>query len=490
METRFIKPFKSRLVDEANRRITTLLWGDPVHVEENVGGKVKVKARGWEGFLSEDDLTDQSLLEIYAIDVGQGDGLLLKTPEGKWHLIDAGIAARNQMTKKGAANFLRWKFQKDLLQDIVELENVLVTHSDFDHYGGMIDVLSGRLVRSNSFNNLEFPVRVRNFYHCGMGRFRDSPKLGQTTPGEVQPFPVSPPRVSRTDRFISELLSDKQSFSHPTRPFEATFAEFAALVGSVPQNVRRLSHLDRHLPGYAPGESPVVIHVLGPIFEEFASDQFGLREFSSESITRNGHSIMLRIDFGQARILLTGDSNKDSQRLLLSYHAANEFAVDVAKACHHGSEDVDIDFIKAMQARATVISSGDNEDYSHPRPLLMGASARYGRESKSERNATQPPLLYSTELARSVELAFAAAIRVDSDGPGGSPPANVNLSNTEVKADISRAKFRHMNDVPISNDLVYGLVNVRTDGTHILCATMNESGADFDVKVLKAGVNL
>jgi hypothetical protein len=42
---------------------------------------------------------------------------------------------------------------------------------------------------------------------------------------------------------------------------------------------------------------------------------------------------------------------------------------------------------------------------------------------------------------------------------------------------------------PFSTDLVYGLVNVRTDGVHILCATMEEQGTDFDVKVFKAGVD-
>jgi len=38
--------------------------------------------------------------------------------------------------------------------------------------------------------------------------------------------------------------------------------------------------------------------------------------------------------------------------------------------------------------------------------------------------------------------------------------------------------------------LVYGLVNFRTDSTHILCATMEEKENDFDAMVLKAGVEL
>ena len=38
--------------------------------------------------------------------------------------------------------------------------------------------------------------------------------------------------------------------------------------------------------------------------------------------------------------------------------------------------------------------------------------------------------------------------------------------------------------------LVYGLVNIRTDGEHVLMATMEEKGTDFDVKVFRAGVDV
>jgi hypothetical protein len=186
---------------------------------------------------------------------------------------------------------------------------------------------------------------------------------------------------------------------------------------------------------------------------------------------------------------LTGDLNTKSQQLLLSYHPEVEFAVDVAKACHHGSDDVDLNFVKAVQARATVISSGDNEDYAHPRPMVMGASARYGREIQGMNGEILPPLVYSTELARSVKLAYAASVRVQLAPGTETPLQTVSPANTQVKAREAGAKFRQLPRTPLSTDLVYGLVNVRTDGVHILCATMEEQGTDFDVKVFKAAVD-
>ena len=83
-------------------------------------------ARGRNGWVATDVLTTESLLEIYVIDVGQGDGILIRTPDDKWHLIDAGVENDKQMTKKGTANLLRWKFQEDLRRETVFLENVIV----------------------------------------------------------------------------------------------------------------------------------------------------------------------------------------------------------------------------------------------------------------------------------------------------------------------------------------------------------------------------
>jgi hypothetical protein len=51
-----------------------------------------------------------------------------------------------------------------------------------------------------------------------------------------------------------------------------------------------------------------------------------------------------------------------------------------------------------------------------------------------------------------------------------------------------KPEYRRMLWTPIPTGLVYGLVNVRTDGEHILCATIEEKGSDFDTKVFRAGV--
>lgn len=42
--------------------------------------------------------------------------------------------------------------------------------------------------------------------------------------------------------------------------------------------------------------------------------------------------------------------------------------------------------------------------------------------------------------------------------------------------------------LPIATDLIYGLINVPTDGTRVLCGYMKEGGNDFDIQVFRGSV--
>ena len=141
-----------------------------------------------------------------------------------------------------------------------------------------------------------------------------------------------------------------------------------------------------------------------------------------------------------------------------------------------------------MGARATVISSGDNESYAHPRPVVIGASGRYGRESVTPQAEVLAPLIYSTELSRSVALDYASSVKLDPDFSGPLEERWYSAQRTKVKT--KKTKYRPLKDVPVATDLVYGLINVRTDGETILCATMKESGNSFDKVLFKAGVDV
>jgi hypothetical protein len=136
-----------------------------------------------------------------------------------------------------------------------------------------------------------------------------------------------------------------------------------------------------------------------------------------------------------------------------------------------------------MSASVTVISSGDSEGHDHPKPQVVAAAGVAGHLTVKE-DEIITPLVYSTELARSISLgdpfqyASGNTVIANPDYDKG------KISFTERKpGDLRPAKkerFAGITDVVAG--LIYGIVNIRTDGERILCATMNEGDGSFAVK--------
>jgi competence protein ComEC len=76
-----------------------------------------------------------SKLALHFLDVGQGDGALLRTPAGRWVLIDAGPKTdQRDAGQRVVVPFL-------LRNGARELDLVFVSHAHADHLGGVVSVL-------------------------------------------------------------------------------------------------------------------------------------------------------------------------------------------------------------------------------------------------------------------------------------------------------------------------------------------------------------
>ncbi len=80
-------------------------------------------------------------LELHMLEVGQGDAMALRTPGGRWMVVDAG--PRSPGYDAGARKVVPWLRR----QGVTRLEALVLSHPHLDHIGGGEAVLTGVRVR-------------------------------------------------------------------------------------------------------------------------------------------------------------------------------------------------------------------------------------------------------------------------------------------------------------------------------------------------------
>ena len=447
------------------KKINHLLWGDFVRVlDERQGEWVKVRTRGApEGWMHDNDLQAERILEVNFVDIGQGDGCFIVTPDDQKLLLDAGEG-------DNMSRFLRWRFNlRREGADPVKFQYAIITHSDSDHYLGFRELVKDEL--------FEFETILHN----GLVERKGADLLGpiEKVNGVRYQTEVITNRGQLKQIIDDDDLVGKKLYPNLLR---------AADRNGRSSDIRMLCAEDGCLPGYE-ADKKLVIRVLAPVPEHAANGDRLLRSFGDDDKTKNGHSIILKVEYGNVRILLGGDLNIPAEEYLLNHYtdldpspgseaertalveaARQVFEADVFKACHHGSGDFTSVFLEAVNPLATVISSGDDEPHAHPRPEAIGALGKFGRGER--------PLIFSTELARSAREAikhpneFRQDVRILID------LRNEALENgDDAKAAQLKAKLDKLLDTIERTVTVYGLINLRTDGQRAVLGYRLEQAA-------------
>lgn len=417
--------------------------------------------------MSEDDLQDDRLLEIVFVDVGQGDGCLVVTPDDKKLIIDAGIG-------DNMYRYLNWRF--NFLGGVRTFDAAVITHPDADHYRGFDDLF-------------ESPnVKFRRVYHSGI--------MEQT--GK----PFGPERTESGVKYITELLetkADMEAFiADPQRYGRKLYANLMKdALGSLTASgdVRMVAAsgnpaAPNYLEGFGANKA-LRIEILGPVPEPDDQGNARLRWFRDrpapprgsydKGVTKNGHSVILKLVYSDVSILLGGDLNSSAEAFLINRYtglqwppedgnaedilvgaAREHFGVDVAKCCHHGSADFTDAFLRSINAAATVISSGDEESHAHPRSDTLGAIGLNGRGWR--------PLIFSTELARSTRE-DEGELPVELGKVLGKIEVETNAQNRKALID---QRDDIIEQLAKRNVTSYGAINLRTDGEKVVFAYMLE----------------
>lgn len=95
----------------------------------------------------------------------------------------------------------------------------------------------------------------------------------------------------------------------------------------------------------------------------------------------NEWSVILRVEYGENAIILTGDAETVSEQIAMFSNSENLFKADVLKVAHHGSSTSSSDaFLDAVDPMYAIISLGKDNKYGHPHGETM--------QKLSERNIT------------------------------------------------------------------------------------------------------
>jgi competence protein ComEC len=340
-------------------------------VEERADGWVKVRTAGPDGWVRESDTRADLGLKMFFIDVGQGDSCLVEVP-GKRLLVDGG-------PKWNTRGYLRnWQYSYLLKEKKqIRLDCVIVSHFDDDHFAGLIPIIKDK--------NFE----IGAIYHNGIARFArrrtDRPAEYDTDLGQTDAHGQQGAKRTYLKTTFSSVEDAKKLLRKGG--LRSRFKKFLEAVVEAKDkgrlgSMRRLTVHSGHVPGFS-SQAGLRVDVLGPVPLSPTGPVY-YPWFTDSSHTINGHSLVLRFAYGERSILLGGDLNSESEDHLLRYYQGqgNPFWVDVAKSCHHGSADFTVAFMEAISPFATVISSGDNESYSHPRADALGAAGRYSRGAR------------------------------------------------------------------------------------------------------------
>lgn len=233
----------------------------------------------------------QPVLEVTFLSVGQGDGIVLRTPSGKTILVDCGpgptVESDFDAGDSVVVPFLRRK-------GINTIDALIISHPHEDHIGG-----SSAIMRD---------LDVKNVLDAGIAH------------------------PSGTYYKLLETIKDR----------------------SIPYSkLKRGQIIDFH--------DGVKAEVLSP---PPGADEPG----EDEQI--NNLSVVLRVTYGKTSLLLTGDSDKESEDELIN--SGQNLSADVLKVAHHGSaKATSAEWLASVHPQIAVISVGWKNKFGHPSPAAL-----------------------------------------------------------------------------------------------------------------------
>lgn len=275
-------------------------------------------------------------LEIICLDVGQGDGAIVRLPSGENCLIDGGSTSKGKLWRYTIGQSVKY-------YGIRTLDYIFLSHADRDHISGITEYLQE--------------------YEPGFG--------GRNVHGVTLRYLILPPTADPSDfAKLRELAAEKGI---------ALLRMKAGDVIAATQAEEQDGQGDADASGRAGRTTGVSEHRFGE--DSRAEEAWSIRCLGPDALAlsgdRNEDSMVLMLRYGTFRMLFTGDLEGAAERKLAQSGTALE--ADVLKVGHHGSAGGSTEeFLEQVRPKAAVISCGRDNAYGHPAGETLGRLEHVG----------------------------------------------------------------------------------------------------------------
>ena len=244
--------------------------------------------------------------EIDYLDVGQGDGSMLRTEEGVVCFVDGGSTDVSSVGNYRILPFLKSK-------GIRKVDYWILSHLDDDHVNGFYEVLASG-----------YPV--------------DAVVISAQLPENEEKLRLLETLVQYEVQVVAVRGGDVLQLHNNAKEFS-----------DAPHSSETVSGVaDRKVEG-----------------KHGASLQFLSPDMTTPVYDCNGASLVCLYEDAQVRALWTGDIGVDQEKWMLKSGRLQK--IDIYKAAHHGSKYSNSEeYLKALSPKLSVISCGKNNRYGHP----------------------------------------------------------------------------------------------------------------------------
>ena len=297
---------------------------------------------------------DRSFVTVF-LDVGQGDGILIRTEQGTSILIDGGSTSNQRVGEYVLLPAIRY-------YGMSELDYVFVTHGDADHISGIEYLLNAEHIG----------VRIRNLV---LAKYGDRQGLAniETLAKEKN---INVIYMEAGDKIREKLNSDMAGLT-----LECLYPSGKTLEAK--QVVKRESDSIAEAKQVAEREADSIAEAK-QVAEREAADitddkkiAIGLDNAitanvpgegaTGSGLNANDLSMVLLAKYDGRKILFTGDAGSMVEKRLILEKSILLSEIDALKVGHHGSHSASSKgFLQTTKPQYAIISCGKKNHYGHP----------------------------------------------------------------------------------------------------------------------------